>query len=390
MLNVALFGAPGAGKGTQSKHLLEKYNLMYISTGEILRQEIAENTLLGQGAKGYIERGQLVPDEIIVQIIEEKIEMNPEANGILFDGFPRTVVQAYILEGLLLKMGTSLTCMVCLDVPRETLLERLMNRALIENRADDKNKEVINHRLLEYENKTAPVAEFYREQKKYYSIDGVGEMADIFSDLETIIEEKLKEVWLNVVLIGAPGSGKGTQAKKLAQEYNLVYISTGEMIRNEVAAKTESGIRAKPYIDRGDIVPDEIAIRLIESKIKKSPKARGFIFKGFPSTIVQAYILDGLLRKMQSSVSLVLDISVPTLQSVKRLSDRAKTPKRRFYDMNLETIIHRLEVFERHTALASEFYKKQGKLISVSGEGAENDVFKRLCDHIERAFRKIH
>jgi len=390
MLNIALFGPPGAGKGTQSKKLLEKYNIMYISTGEILRQEIADNTEMGKEAKLYIDKGELVPDDIIVQIIEEKIEMNPEANGILFDGFPRTVVQAYILEGLLLRMGTSLTCMICLDVPRDTLLERMTQRAIVENRADDKNKEIILHRLSEYDNKTRPVADFYNDQNKYHSIDGVGEMEDIFGRLSSIIEEKLREVWLNVVLYGPPGSGKGTQARQLAKKYNLVYISTGELIRNEVAAKTEIGVKAKPYIERGDIVPDEIAIRVIESKIKKSPKARGFIFKGFPSTIVQAYILDGMLRKMQSSVSLVLDISVPTLLSVKRLSDRAKTPKRRVYDMNLDIIIHRLEVFEKQTAKIAEFYKKQHKLISVGGDDTEEAVFEKLSNYIEKAFRKVN
>lgn len=129
MLNIALFGPPGAGKGTQSKMLVEKYNLAYISTGDILRSEIAEGTELGHQAIDIIKQGGLVPDEIIVQIIEERILSNTDVNGFLFDGFPRTTVQAYILEGLLLKMNTKLDCMLSLDVPKVQLRNRLLERA---------------------------------------------------------------------------------------------------------------------------------------------------------------------------------------------------------------------------------------------------------------------
>ena len=137
MINIALFGPPGCGKGTQSKKLLEKYKLTYISTGDMLREEIANDSALGRQAKEVIEKGGLVDDDIIVQIIENKIKMNPESNGYLFDGFPRTVVQAYILEGLMLRMNSSLTSMICLEVPRNVLVERLSDRASRENRSDE-------------------------------------------------------------------------------------------------------------------------------------------------------------------------------------------------------------------------------------------------------------
>jgi adenylate kinase len=126
MFNIALFGPPGAGKGTQSKMLIEKYNLAYISTGDILREEMAQGTVLGKKAQAVIERGELVSDDIIVQIIEKKIQTNPEVSGFLFDGFPRTVIQAYILEGLLLKMNTTLSCMISLEVPEDELMKRMM------------------------------------------------------------------------------------------------------------------------------------------------------------------------------------------------------------------------------------------------------------------------
>jgi adenylate kinase len=388
MINVALFGPPGAGKGTQSKLLINKYNLTYISTGDILRQEIAEGTELGMQAKSIIEKGGLASDEVIVQIIERKIQMNPDARGILFDGFPRTVVQAYILEGLFRRDNASLLCMLSLEVPKEELMRRMLERANKEGRADDK-EEVIKVRLQEYENKTLPVANFYKEKGKYFPINGVGKLTDIFNRLTATIDKELENIWLNVVLYGPPGAGKGTQAKLIAAKYNLVYISTGEMIRREIELDTETGRIAKEYVERGDVVPDEIAIRLIERKIKLNPNAKGFIFKGFPSTLVQAYILDGLLWKMGSSLTSTIEISSTPIQCMKRLTARSKTPNARIYDKETDVIIHRLEVYEERCAKVKEYYQKQNKLESVNGLGNEEEVFEDLCHVIDNVFRKV-
>ena len=388
MLNIALFGPPGAGKGTQSKLLIEKYNLTYISTGDILRQEIAGNTHLGIQAKGIIEKGGLVSDEIIVQIIENKIGKNLQSNGILFDGFPRTVVQAYILEGLLLKLGTTLTCMLSLEVPRDQLLNRMLKRAKLEGRSDD-TREIIENRFREYDNKTIPVAEFYREKEKYFPINGVGSVEDVFQRLTQSIDETLQKVWFNLVISGPPGAGKGTQAKYLAEKYNLYYISTGSMLRKEIDNNTEIGKRARPFLEKGEIVPDDIAIPLIEREIKTHQDVNGFIFKGFPRTIVQAYILDGLLRRLNSTVSYAIDIQVPTLELIKRLSARSKTETARSYDKTTELIVNRLEEHEIKTVPVSGFYIKQGKHASIDGSGSEEDVFKRLSQTVEYAYRNI-
>ncbi|MDD3686341.1 MAG: adenylate kinase, partial [Bacteroidales bacterium] len=279
MLNIALFGPPGAGKGTQAKKLAEKYNLTYISTGDILRREIAEGTPLGLQAKSVIEQGGLVCDETIVQIIENSIKMNPDSKGILFDGFPRTYAQAYILDGLLIKMNTKLSCLLSLEVPKPELINRMMLRAEKENRADDK-QEVIENRLREYDNKTVPVIDFYDQQGKFFPIDGIGTVDEVFERLTDKIEDILAQTLLNVVFFGPPGAGKGTQAKRIAERFNMVYVSTGEMIRKEVENQTELGKIAKPYLETGDIVPDDIAIRLIERKIAEHKNIKGFIFKG--------------------------------------------------------------------------------------------------------------
>jgi adenylate kinase len=386
MYNIALFGPPGAGKGTQSRKLIEKYNLAYISTGDILREEIVEGSELGLRAKSVIEKGGLVSDEIIVQIIEKKIKTNTEVNGFLFDGFPRTVVQAYILEGLLLKLNTSLNCMVSLEVQQDVLMERMLLRAKKENRIDD-TTEVIENRLQEYKNKTIPVAEFYKEKGICYSVDGIGTVDEIFERITNVVEQSLTKTWLNVVLYGPPGSGKGTQGKLLADKYDLVYISTGSLFRKEIEKGTEMGVSAKAYMDKGENVPDEFAIKLIEKQIQTHPDAKGFFFKGFPRTIVQAYILDGLLRKLGSSVSCVFNLDVPTLESLKRLTFRSKTDKRRYYDMDTDVIIRRLENFQSRTIPVLDYYEKQKNIYNINGIGSEDEVLDRLTDKLELAFK---
>ena len=388
MFNIALFGPPGAGKGTQSKMLIEKYNLAYISTGDMLREEISKDTALGQKAKAVIDRGELVSDDIIVQIIEKKIKANPEVNGFLFDGFPRTVIQAYILEGLLLKLNTSLSCMISLEVPEEELMKRMMERAKKENRTDD-TQEVIKNRLKEYHNKTVPVAKFYEEKGIYFPIDGVGTVDEIFKRITDTIEQTLTSQWLNVVLFGPPGSGKDTQGRMLAEKHNLIYISAGSQLREEINKGTEMGKAAQLYMEKGDIVPDEYAIKLIEKQIKTHPEARGFFFKGFPKTIVQAYILDGLLRKLDTSVSCVFNLHVPTIESIKRLTDRSKTSGKRPYDSNIDTIIRRMEQFKEKTAPVLDFYKKQKPIYDINGIGTKEEVFQRLSDKLELAFRNL-
>ena len=388
MLNIALFGPPGAGKGTQSKMLVEKYNLAYISTGDILRQEIAEGTELGLQAKDIIKKGGLVPDEIVVQIIEERIQTNTEVNGFLFDGFPRTTVQAYILEGLLLKMNTKLDCMLSLEVPTDQLRSRLLDRAKKENRADD-TEEVISVRLQEYDTKTAPVANFYKEKEIYHGIEGLGGIDQIFERLTAVVDQTLERSWINLVLLGPPGSGKGTQGRKLAEKFNLVYISTGHLMRQEIKKNTEMGKSARTYIEKGDIVPDEIAIRLIERQIRKHPDANGFIFKGFPRTIVQDYILDGLLRKLESTVTSSISLDVSTLESIKRLTARGKTQGKRKYDIDTDIIIHRLEQYEKRSSKVSSYYTKQNKFEGVNGVGNEEEIFQRLTDVVNNSFKKI-
>jgi len=191
------------------------------------------------------------------------------------------------------------------------------------------------------------------------------------------------------VLLGKPGSGKGTQGEILARRNNLVYISTGKMLRQEIANDTEIGRIAKPYMERGEIVPDEIAIKLIERKIERNPSAQGFIFKGFPRTIVQAYILDGLLRRLDSRISCMLNLKLTTIEAIKRLHNRSKTERSRTYDTSTELIINRLEEYEKKTKPVIDYYKKQSVFFEVDGDGSPEDVNQRLEDAIKDAFKEL-
>ena len=377
MLNIAIFGPPGAGKGTQSKFLIDKYNLTYISTGDILRSEIAEDSDLGKKAKDTIAAGKLVGDDLIVQIIEKQIK-DSKKDGILFDGFPRTVVQAYILDGLLLKLNTQLSFMLSLEVPREELISRLLERGKSSGRSDD-NLKVIESRLKEYEDKTLPLKDFYKDRGKFIAIDGVGSIKDITRRLKNAIDTTLKHKYFNVVVTGKPGSGRGTQAKKLADKYNLAYISTGKLMRQEIQNETELGRICKNYMDNGDLVPDEYPIRLIEKVIRDNPHVNGYVFKGFPRTLVQAYILDGLLKKIDSQLDVAIEMDTKTLVSIKRLSERAKTAKARSYDMSTDVIIHRLEEWQNTIKKdVASFYASQDKLVKIDGTGEDDDVFKMV------------
>ena len=187
MLNIVIFGAPGAGKGTQSDLLVERFHLNHVSTGDLLRKEIAEQTELGKRIKSIMDSGSLVSDDIVVEMIDKAIAN--DSQGILFDGFPRNVAQAETLDRLLAKHGRSLTCMVSLDVPREELVRRMLERAKISGRSDD-NEETIKNRLKEYEAKTLPVAAYYEAKGLHVKVNGFGDIQEIFSNIAAEIEKR--------------------------------------------------------------------------------------------------------------------------------------------------------------------------------------------------------
>ncbi|WP_407431599.1 adenylate kinase [Arcticibacter sp.] len=188
MLNLVLFGPPGAGKGTQSQKLIEKYKLVHLSTGDILRSEISNGTELGTEAKKLMDQGLLVPDEVVIGMISNKLDSNKDANGFIFDGFPRTVAQAEALDSLLESKNTAISGMIALIVDNDELQKRLLLRGKDSGRPDDANPEIISKRIQEYNDKTAPVANFYKAQNKYQSVNGIGSIEGIFASISQVTD----------------------------------------------------------------------------------------------------------------------------------------------------------------------------------------------------------
>src|SRR5438270_5736969 len=191
MFNLILFGPPGSGKGTQSEKIVEKFGLIHLSTGNLLRQEIAEKTPLGLEAKNIIEKGQFVPDEVVNGMIDSSIEKHPDAKGFLFDGFPRTTAQAKALDNLLAVKKTSIHKVIALDVIEEELVTRLLKRGETSGRSDDVNESVIRRRYAVYKKETEPVAEYYKDHDKFIVIKGIGTIEEISKAVTIAIESEM-------------------------------------------------------------------------------------------------------------------------------------------------------------------------------------------------------
>jgi len=188
MINIVLFGKPGAGKGTQAEFLKGKYNLTHLSTGDIFRYNIKNDTELGKLAKTFMDKGDLVPDEVTIKMLESEVDNNPQSSGFLFDGFPRTLAQADALDKFLVSKGQSITATVALEADDEILVQRLLERGKTSGRPDDQDEEKIRNRYQEYNEKTAPLMDYYKDQGKFHSVDGIGSIEEVTQRLSKVID----------------------------------------------------------------------------------------------------------------------------------------------------------------------------------------------------------
>jgi adenylate kinase len=186
MINIILFGKPGAGKGTQAEFLKEKYNLTHLSTGDIFRFNIKNDTDLGKLAKTYMDKGDLVPDEVTIQMLQSEVDKNPDSAGFLFDGFPRTIAQAKALDVFLTSKNQKITATVALEADDEILVRRLLERGKTSGRSDDQDEEKIRNRYQEYNEKTAPLMEYYKKQGKFHAVNGIGTIAEVTQRLNLV------------------------------------------------------------------------------------------------------------------------------------------------------------------------------------------------------------
>lgn len=188
MINIVLFGKPGAGKGTQADFLKHKYNLVHLSTGDIFRFNMKNDTELGKLAKSYIDNGDLVPDEVTINMLQDEVDKNPQAKGFLFDGFPRTIAQAEALDKFLAGKNQEITATVALEANDEVLVQRLLERGKTSGRADDQDEEKIRNRYQEYNEKTAPLMDYYKAQHKFYAVDGIGSIEEVTERLSLVLD----------------------------------------------------------------------------------------------------------------------------------------------------------------------------------------------------------
>ncbi|MBN2757337.1 MAG: nucleoside monophosphate kinase, partial [Bacteroidales bacterium] len=248
---------------------------------------------------------------------------------------------------------------------------------------------VIKNRLKEYYDKTLPVLDFYKERGNYFSVNGLQSIEKVNSDIEDLINKVQSTKLVNIVMFGYPGSGRGSIGKALAEKYNLEFVATGAMLDEEINNNSEIGNQIKQLYENGELVPDEIVIKLIEKKIDNTKNAKGFIFKGYPRTLVQSYILDGILKKRNSVINKVIEIEVDTLELINRLDKRSKTDSKMPYDSSTEKIVKRLQEHKEKTIPVIEKYKEIHNVSIIDGMDTFENVFKKVCDEIDTSFKNL-
>ena len=425
-MNVSFLGPACAGKGTYARDLYPRFGLVHVATGDVLRLAMEAGTPSGRLAKRYMERGDLVPDEIVEEMVEDWVHLRG-SDGILFDGFPRTVEQARFIDELLAESARQLDLVVYLDVDAEQIATRLAGRLTCEmcqstfhetfrppaeagvcdvcggrlyRRADD-NPAILHTRLDAFRRNIAPVLRHYRSRDGLAIVNANRTIEEVTEDLAALLDAlahgevvagRLPSADITVpgliarpparpsvdiVLLGAPGSGKGTQADRLADLLGVPHISTGELFRENLAEETELGRLAKSYIDHGDLVPDDITEAMVRERLSRPDTERGFILDGYPRTRAQAESLDAMLAELGRRLTAALHIGVSDEEVQRRLDGRGRE------DDDPQTVQTRLKTFHSHNRHLLEYYREAGLLNEIDGEGTPEAVTGRAREELE-------
>ena len=448
-MNVVLLGPSGVGKGTHAGTLAAHYHVRHLASGDLFRHNVRARTALGLLARRYMNQGELVPDEVVEAMIEEWADRLPEAYGTLFDGFPRTADQVRFLDELLARLNRKLDAAVYLKVADAEIVERVVGRRIcpacaasyharshpprVAGRCDacnfelyqrpDDTEELARARLRVFHRVTEPVLEHYARAGQLLIVDGTGTIAAVsarlFEALDAIAAGRARFVTVNelaaqvgparpppvsvardvavrpdLVLLGGPGSGKGTQAERLSAALGLPHIATGDLFRKNLQQGTPLGVLAKTYMDRGDLVPDEVTEGMVEHRLVEPDAQGGFILDGFPRTLPQAQALSEMLARLQRHLAGVVYIQVPDAAIIERLTGRlicrdCQSPYHvrfnpphaagqcdrcagRLYqreDDNPDTVRARLATFHRQTEPVIAYYRGLELLHAIPGEG---------------------
>lgn len=307
MLNIVLFGPPGAGKGTQSQKLIEKYGLIHLSTGDILRNEITRGTALGLEAKQLMDKGDLVGDDIVIGMIEAKLDENPHANGFIFDGFPRTQAQAIALDDLLQKKGTAISAMLALEVDNEELVKRLLLRGKESGRPDDQNEAIIRNRVNEYNNKTLPLKKYYSEQTKFHSINGIGSVNGIFellvnriifinAEIElTNLENDIEHLDLTINDFEV-ATELSDELKKDLEELKKLEAKIKPVTKPAAKILPKKTVK-KVLPQKNAIVKKSIAKKVVKPVAKKIVSKKMIVKKATPKKIIKPLVKKAIIKK---------------------------------------------------------------------------------------------
>ncbi len=324
MLNLILFGPPGSGKGTQSQYLVSKYNLIHLSTGDILRSEIQNNTPLGNEAQQIMNSGGLVGDDIVIKMIENKIDENTNANGFIFDGFPRTITQAEALDDVLQKKRTYISGMIALEVPNDILIERILLRGKDSGRPDDQNYEIIRNRIYEYNSKTLPLKNYYAAQHKFHAVKGVGSINSITNNLIntvqfiqneqelTQLENEIENLNLTVKDFEPLNSNSNHKkqnkptavktkkalkktAQKLIKKAVVKKIASKKAVKKEVAKKVVKKIAPKKVLKKA--VAKKVVKKIAPKKVLKKAVAKRVVKKIAPKKVLKKAVAKKITKK---------------------------------------------------------------------------------------------